>query len=663
MKKVLFIVVGALFVSFSGNASSHHHNLNIKVDVENHTISVIDTIEFLRDAADLSFYLNSALKIESANATYTKSEEGRIEAYKISNINHSEPLIIRYKGELKSDEYSTIEEKGVYLSMDDYWIPYFSEEGMFTFKVKLEMPKGWLGVTNGERTDNEGPYQCFECKTPSNQISLSANKWTVYSRVISDTKISVFLINPDEALAQKYLGVTGQYLQQYAKQIGEFPYPKFDVIENFRETGFGLPSFTLLGQKVIRLPWILFTSYPHELLHNYWGNSVYVDYKTGNWCEGITTYMADFMLKDQEGEGVAFRRSMLQKYTNYVTPENDFPAREFKSKTDEVSDAVGYSKVFMMNQMLRTQFGDTAFFNAYRTFYQNNRYKVAGFDEIKRAFEQETGNDLDWFFEQWINKTGAPLISVTGYNVKSKKLEVTLAQSKISEVFKLHIPVRIHLDNGAIQNEVVKLDKGEQSFCFKCKGKPTKVEVDPNFEVMRMLDNREVPPTLSKLMGAQEWTVVLPAKSDEFEMYQAFASQWKLMYARRGKTIDIVKDTELENLNNKSNVWILGEENGFKGQASVKNIYGDDLTTELYTQIADVCNKGTLCYVVNGKATNDQTIGFIESQNSEQLMALLMKMMHYGNNSYIGFEGNEMNNSLKGLFPVVESPLMIQILK
>ena len=97
-------------------------------------------------------------------------------------------------------------------------------------------------------------------------------------------------------------------------------------------------------------------------------------------------------------------------------------------------------------------------------------------------------------------------------------------------------------------------------------------------------------------------------------------------------------------------MWILGEENGFKEQASVKNMYGDDLTKEVYTQIADVCKKGTLCYVVNGKATNDQTIGYIEAQNGEQLMALLMKMMHYGNNSYIGFEGDEMNNSLKASY-------------
>jgi len=99
---------------------------------------------------------------------------------------------------------------------------------------------------------------------------------------------------------------------------------KFALIENFWEAGYGMPSFTLLGEKIIRFPFILHSSYPHELLHNWWGNSVYVDFETGNWCEGITVYMADHLIKEQRNQAIEYRRATLQKYTNYVTPENDF---------------------------------------------------------------------------------------------------------------------------------------------------------------------------------------------------------------------------------------------------------------------------------------------------------------------------------------------------
>ena len=62
-----------------------------------------------------------------------------------------------------------------------------------------------------------------------------------------------------------------------------------------------MPTFTLLGPQVIRFPFIINSSYPHEILHNWWGNSVFVDYDTGNWCEGLTAYMADHLIQEQRG--------------------------------------------------------------------------------------------------------------------------------------------------------------------------------------------------------------------------------------------------------------------------------------------------------------------------------------------------------------------------
>ena len=90
-----------------------------------------------------------------------------------------------------------------------------------------------------------------------------------------------------------------------------YPYASFALVENFWETGYGMPGFTLLGPRVIRFPWILTSSYPHELLHNWWGNAVYVDYGRGNWCEGLTAYMADHLFAEQRGEGEIYRRATL----------------------------------------------------------------------------------------------------------------------------------------------------------------------------------------------------------------------------------------------------------------------------------------------------------------------------------------------------------------
>ena len=67
----------------------------------------------------------------------------------------------------------------------------------------------------------------------------------------------VFLRTPDKGLAEKYLDATIRYIAMYEKLIGPYPYRKFALVENFWETGFGMPSFTLLGPKVIRFPFII----------------------------------------------------------------------------------------------------------------------------------------------------------------------------------------------------------------------------------------------------------------------------------------------------------------------------------------------------------------------------------------------------------------------
>src|SRR5699024_10740182 len=95
------------------------------------------------------------------------------------------------------------------------------------------------------------------------------------------------------------------------------------------------------------------SSYPHEILHNWWGNGVYVDYASGNWAEGLTSYLADHLLKEQQGQGVQYRRETLQKYTDYVRGGRDFPLTEFRGRHSAATEAVGYGKTLMLFHMLR----------------------------------------------------------------------------------------------------------------------------------------------------------------------------------------------------------------------------------------------------------------------------------------------------------------------
>ena len=165
------------------------------------------------------------------------------------------------------------------------------------------------------------------------QVYLVGGPLHMHRDTAAGTDIAVYLHEQDDALARKYLDATGRYLAMYQSLIGPYPYSKFALVENFWETGLGMPSFTLLGPQVIRFPFILHSSYPHEILHNWWGNSVFVDYAQGNWSEGLTAYLADHLLQEQRGEGAETVAMHFRSIATTSEPTAIFRCRNFAPGT------------------------------------------------------------------------------------------------------------------------------------------------------------------------------------------------------------------------------------------------------------------------------------------------------------------------------------------
>ena len=172
-----------------------------------------------------------------------------------------------------------------------------------------------------------------------------------------------------------------------------------------------MPSFTLLGEQVIRFPFILESSYPHEILHNWWGNGVYPDYESGNWSEGLTAYLADHLFREMDGAGSEYRKEMLARYKNYVASDDDFALSEFTSRNSAASHAVGYGKTLMLWHMLRVKIGDELFLSGLNKLYADYKFKRASFDDIAILFSEVSGQDLTPFFDQWVNRVGAPALT------------------------------------------------------------------------------------------------------------------------------------------------------------------------------------------------------------------------------------------------------------
>ena len=211
-----------------------------------------------------------------------------------------------------------------------------------------------------------------------------------------------------------------------------------------------MPSFTLLGPQVIRFPFILHSSYPHEILHNWWGNGVFVDYEKGNWCEGLTAYLADHLVQEQRGAGDEYRRSTLQKYRDYVQEGRDFPLTEFRERHSAATEAVGYGKALMMDHMLRRRIGDDAFRKGLAAFYRKHSRPARQIRRPAAAFEGASETELGEFFQQWTTRTGAPVLSVDNVQVQKSDagfvVSGLLKQTQDADPYALDVPVTVLTD-------------------------------------------------------------------------------------------------------------------------------------------------------------------------------------------------------------------------
>ncbi len=667
-----------------------HHDLKVVLDPAERHISVIDSITLPQNSPrEMPFVLHGGMKPVSSSSGVRIVRQAKrqgavpLVSYKIILPPKVNTFVISYEGTIyhpvkrgakeQARGFQTtpgiISTEGVYLSASSAWYPVFAST-LVTFDLEVKLPESWDAVSQGVRALHDrgalSTVVCWKSPEPQESIFLIAAQFTEYVRPAGPVQAMAFLRSPDRGLADKYLDATVRYIAMYEKLIGPYPYKKFALVENFSETGFGMPSFTLLGPTVIRLPFIVNTSYPHEILHNWWGNGVYPDYEKGNWCEGITTYLADHLLREQRGGGVEYRVATLQKYANYVRGNKDFPLIQFRSRHDTSTEAIGYGKSLMFYHMLRLELGDDVFKKGLREFYRKYKFRLATFDDIRTTLESVSGKDLKHEFEQWVTRAGAPRLKVGKPAVSLEKdqfvLTALLEQTQPGEAYRLKIPVAVTLEGRprAFQT-TIEMNGKRQEIKLVLPARPLRLDVDPEFDLFRRLDREEVPPAISLALGARKMLVVLPSAADErlLQAYRTFAQS----LARSGPDeVEVKLDTEIAELPNDCALTIIGWENRYLANV-VASLAGYDV--EVNKEAVRI-NRSTIsrkdhCFVLTTRLPDnrDVALSLIAADLPESLPGLATKLPHYHKYSYLAFMGTEPANVAKGRWPVVASPMTV----
>ncbi|MEA3413130.1 MAG: M1 family aminopeptidase [Pseudomonadota bacterium] len=648
------------------------HDMTVSLDPVAGLLTVEDTLD-LGDAAAPRFTLRCGLMPR------LDPREGRLEAesgcrdgetarvFRLFPGREGSRLTLRYDMRLDSTGTASIGEV-LHLSGADYWYP--SVEGSrSTFRLEVHTPPGWTAVSQGRNlgvgSDGSGADAVWREDNPQEDIHLVAGRFQLYEDTSGEVDTQVYLIDPDPALARRYLDASKRYIRRYERLLGDYPYAKFALVENDRPTGYGMPSFTLLGARVLRLPFIIDSSYPHEILHDWWGNGVYVDISGGNWSEALTTYLADHLQKESQGRGAEYRRETLGRYADYVSEGEDFPLNTFTSRHNDETQAVGYGKGMMVFHMLRRQLGDGPFIEGLRRFYRDHVFEAASYDDLRRSMESASGGDLVPFFSQWLNRTGAPILSVDDVGVRRLGAEwtlgLTLNQVQQGPAYDLRVPVSVTLENRVLAREsVVDMRKKSQRVEISFPARPLRVDVDPDFDLFRRLDQRELPPTLGQVFGANNLLIILPSpvKEGASREYGALAAAWQRRYPGSA----VVFDREIDAMPDDRPVWILGRENRFA--AEIDQWVGEnDGFDDILRAASEPGRSGRASVVLAARRDHqpDITVGKIAVDDVVALAGLARKLPHYGAYGYLLFEGPEPRIVMKGRWSSRDSPLGVSL--
>ncbi len=664
-----------------------HHDLNVRLEPDRNAITVEDSILLSDESShELVFILHSGMDPASPTpgVKITKTAESMagvpVESFLIRLPRGVMRFVLRYSGEIHQPiepvgketargfgtTAGMISDEGVFLSGGSYWYPRTGHD-FVTFTLEVGLPQGWDAVSQGTRKLHDlrdtGTYVRWESREPQDEIYLVAARFVEYSRMLGDRMLAAFLRGRDDSLAERYLDAAEKYIAMYEGLIGPYPYEKFALVENFWETGYGMPSFTLLGPKIIRLPFIINSSYPHEILHNWWGNSIYIQSNAGNWAEGLTAYLSDHLIKEQQGAGTEYRRTTLQKYADYVLAGRDFPLTEFRSRFSSPSEAVGYGKSMMFFHMLRLMLGDDVFIEGLRDFYLTYRFKYASFEDLRKSFEKASRKRLEKFFEQWISMPGAPELRLRSVSAEPRGrgfvLRIELVQVQKGRPYDLSIPIAVTLENGKVFQTTVRMKKAEDEIKIHVPGRPLRIDIDPEFDLFRRLDTRETPPAISRVLGSTRLLVIQPG-SAEPSMKQAYKTLSDAIAASGPDEVETRLDRNTGALPNDRAVVLLGWENIFLEQVMPRLKDHGVVIESGILKVDDITlgMKGrSFVFTLSHPDNSGAPILFIASDSADAVSNIGRKLPHYHKYSYLAFEGPEAENVMKGMWSVKDSPM------
>jgi aminopeptidase N len=490
------------------------YTINAELFPSTHVLSSKARIEFVpkSDLTTLNFELHSSLRVEKVTDASGREARFRQNGLEL-NVDFLNPapqgkpsfIAVNYGGPLASAEGSPVENlklayvgsEGSYLLYAGRWFP-VSGYGVdrFAATMNITVPSDETVIASGKsgsptRETGKVTYS-FSYDQPSFPGTVIAGRYAVQPATTAGADITLYLKPGHENFAASYGETAARILSSYSEKFGGLPSAHLAIVEIEDGTvgGYTTPGVVALASRGFANP-VNYRLLAHEISHQWWRclvspatlNDVFLD-------EGLATYSAAMYVQEAAGQA-AFEDTMREIEVGALTHEDVKPIAQsslLHEFTPEYQSIV-FQKGAMVFHMLRWVVGDAAFFKALKDMVHQYAWKPISTEEFQKLVENNSKQQLTYFFAQWVSSTGVPQFKRTWAVYKTAKgYQVVGKIQQDLDIFRMPVEVRIVTEGGRPINQRVEMVGTTADFTVDTRRKPLRVMVDPASRILKYDD-------------------------------------------------------------------------------------------------------------------------------------------------------------------------------
>jgi len=495
MKKLIPLLILSYLMGADDNAPSqrtrdrevdiHHIKIDVSVNIESGTVKGNVTHTFSPFSSSLDAFSLDAEDMTILRARLAGKDIGFNQANDKVYLTLNKSMSWEDTAKVRLD-YTANPRKGTYFIKPDetypekplqawtqgedmdnhHWVPLYDyPNDKATFEVSLTVEKKFTALSNGElisvKNNKDGTHTWHwheHFPMVSYLISYVIGEFEKVEDSYNGIPVNYWVYEENKHEALRSFGLTTDMMKYFGNRTGiEYPYEKYDqvIIDDFM---FGGMENITLTHNTDRTMFDEFAApdvssdglVAHELAHQWFGDML----TTRNWAhawlnEGFATFFSRKYRENKFGfdEGEYIRFGEINGYfgSNKKWRRSTVQHKFYESM--DVFDGHIYAKGSLILNMLQDYIGEDAFWRFIQHYTKENQYKNVETPDLKKAIEETTGQNMDWFFKQWIYEPGFPEYNVTWkYNQRNKSVKLTVKQTqKNTNIFKM--PIQIQIDD------------------------------------------------------------------------------------------------------------------------------------------------------------------------------------------------------------------------